>query len=301
VTFAGGVLSGTPTEAGVYPVTFDATNGVAPDSIQSFTLTVSAAPSITSAAATTFTEGTAGTFTPTAIGTPTPTITESGTLPTGVTFTGGVLSGTPSVNGVFPITFTATNGVSPNAVQSFTLTVDAAPVITSAPSTTFVKGQAGTFTVAATGTPTPTVSLWGTLPAGVTFSGGVLSGTPTVYGTYEITFIAANSLGTSYQTFTLDVLGLTITTPSSLPGATIGTPYTETLAAEGGTTPYKWKVTSGTLPTGIKLSSTGVLSGTVSAKKVTTGGTYTFTVTATDSTKKVKATTSQTFTLVLSA
>jgi hypothetical protein len=301
ITYTGGSLSGTPTQAGVFPVTFTASNGVTPNAQQSFTLTVSAAPSFTSASSTTFTEGTPGSFTPTAIGTPTPTITESGTLPTGITYSGGVLSGTPTVNGVFPVTFDATNGVTPDAVQNFTLTVDAAPVITSASSTTFVKGQAGTFAVTATGTPTPTVSVWGTLPAGVTFSGGVLSGTPTVSGTYEVTFIAVNSLGTTYQTFALDVLGLTITTPSSLPGATIGSPYSQALAAEGGTTPYKWKVTSGTLPTGIKLSASGVLAGTVNAKKVHSGGTYTFTVTVTDSTKKTHVTTSQTFTLVLSS
>ena len=70
-----------------------------------------------------FTEGMAGTFTPTATGAPTPTITESGPLPTGVTFTGTVLTGTPTATGSFPITFTAANGITPNATQDFTLTV----------------------------------------------------------------------------------------------------------------------------------------------------------------------------------
>jgi len=64
----------------------------------------------TSVASTTFTEGTHGTFTPTATGTPAPVITESGGLPTGVSFTGGALSGTPTVTGDFPISFTAANG-----------------------------------------------------------------------------------------------------------------------------------------------------------------------------------------------
>jgi len=88
---------------------------------------------ITSADATTFTEGTLSTFTPTATGSPAPTITGTGPLPTGVTFTGGSLTGTPTESGTFPITFTATNGVLPNAVQSFTLTVASsgvAPTIT---------------------------------------------------------------------------------------------------------------------------------------------------------------------------
>jgi hypothetical protein len=127
VTFAGGVLSGTPTVTGTFPITFTATNGVGSPATQSFTLTVTSsgtAPALTSAPSTTFTQGTAGTFTVTATGSPTPTITESGALPTGVTFAGGVLSGTPTVTGTFPITFTATNGVGSPATQSFTLTVN---------------------------------------------------------------------------------------------------------------------------------------------------------------------------------
>src|ERR1019366_7217167 len=124
---------------------FTASNGVLPNAVQNFTLTVTPpqAPAITSASSTTFTEGAAGSFTVTATGSPTPTITESGALPTGVTFNAGVLSGTPTANGTFPITFTASNGVLPNAVQNFTLTVNQAPAITSASNTTFTQGAAG--------------------------------------------------------------------------------------------------------------------------------------------------------------
>src|SRR5262249_39023772 len=152
-----------------------------------FTLTVSAAPVapvITSANSTTFTVGVAGSFTVTATGNPTPTITEAGTLPAGVTFntSTNVLSGTPAARtgGTYPIPFTASKGVPPNAVQNFTLTVNQAPAITSANNTTFTVGAAGSFTVTATGNPTPTITEAGTLPAGVTFnaSTGVLSGTP---------------------------------------------------------------------------------------------------------------------------
>jgi hypothetical protein len=90
------------------------------------------APSITSANNTAFTEASAGTFTVTATGWPAPTITLTGSLPDGVTFDAatGVLSGTPSFGtaGVYPLTFTASNGVSPNATQAFTLTVAAQPI-----------------------------------------------------------------------------------------------------------------------------------------------------------------------------
>ena len=142
------------------------------------------APAITSAKSTTFTVGAAGSFTVTTTGVPTPTLSESGTLPSGVTFnaTTGVLSGTPAAGsgGTYPLTFTAHNGVGSDATQTFTLTVNQAPAITSANSTTFTVGAAGSFTVTTTGVPTPTLSESGTLPSGVTFNAttGVLSGTP---------------------------------------------------------------------------------------------------------------------------
>ncbi len=90
------------------------------------------APAITSADSTTLTEGTAGTYTVTATGTPTPTFVLTGTLPSGVTFdaTTGVLSGTPAEgsSGNYPLIITASNGVSPDATQSFTLTVVIPPI-----------------------------------------------------------------------------------------------------------------------------------------------------------------------------
>jgi len=66
-------------------------------------------------------------------------------------------------------------------------------------------------------------------------------------------------------------------TPATLPDGQHGTFYSEALGASGGTAPYTFAVTSGTLPPGLTLSSAGVLSGTPSA-----AGTYGFTVTATD-------------------
>ena len=147
----------------------------------------------------------------TATGFPTPTFTESGALPGGVTLTSaGVLSGTPAAGtgGTYPIVVTATNSVSPNATQNFTLTVNQAPAITSATSTTFTTGTAGSFTITATGFPTPKFTESGALPGGVTLtSAGVLSGTPAAGtgGTYPITVTATNSVSSATQSFTLTV------------------------------------------------------------------------------------------------
>lgn len=90
------------------------------------------APTITSAAVATFQVGKAGSFTVTATGLPTPSLSLEGVLPNGVGFTGNgdgtaSLSGTPAAGtaGSYPITLEASNGVSPNATQSFTLIVAA--------------------------------------------------------------------------------------------------------------------------------------------------------------------------------
>ena len=123
-------IAGTPTVAGAFTITITASNGASTDATQSFTLTVTKPPTITSANATTFTIGSAGSFTvTTTAGYPTATtISETGALPAGVTFTDNhngtaTLSGTPGDFGTFPIVITASNGITPDASQSFTLTV----------------------------------------------------------------------------------------------------------------------------------------------------------------------------------
>ncbi|MHB8680279.1 MAG: putative Ig domain-containing protein, partial [Rudaea sp.] len=84
---------------------------------------------------------------------------------------------------------------------------------------------------------------------------------------------------TGSRAYTLTVNAPTITlAPATLPAATVAAAYSQTISASGGTAPYTFAVTSGSLPAGLTLSSAGVLSGTPTA-----GGTFNFTVTATDS------------------
>src|SRR5260370_1134647 len=209
-------ICGTPTATGTFVITFTAQNGVSPNGLQNFTLTVNQAPAITSANSTSFQVGAAGTFSVTTTGFPTPSITEGGALPAGVTFLNngngtGTLSGTPTATGTFVITFTAQNGVSPNGLQNFTLTVNQAPAITSANSTSFQVGAAGTFSVTTSGLPTPSITESGALPAGVTFlnngnGAGTLSGTPTATGAFAITFTGpSGGRPNGLQNFTLTV------------------------------------------------------------------------------------------------
>jgi hypothetical protein len=84
---------------------------------------------------------------------------------------------------------------------------------------------------------------------------------------------------------------LTITTPSTLPAGKVGENYAQTLAASGGTPPYKWGSVSGQLPAGLNLDPSGQISGTPSA-----AGTLAFTVQVTDAASSTK---SQAFTITV--
>ena len=88
----------------------------------------------------------------------------------------------------------------PTAPQASTsVRVEIPPAFTSANHTTFTVGTAGSFTVAASGTPAPAYNETGTLPSGISLNGitGVLSGTSAAgsVGTYPLTLIASNGAG----------------------------------------------------------------------------------------------------------
>jgi hypothetical protein len=276
----------------------------------------SSAPAIASANAATFTVGGAGSFTIIATGAPTPSLSEAGTLPAGVTFKDNgngtaSLGGTPApdTGGAYPLTFMAGNGVGTAATQSFTLTVNPlnqAPAITSANTTTFTVGGSGSFTVIASGTPTPSLVEVGILPAGVTFrnSGNgtaILSGTPAsgTRGTYSLSFMAGNRVGAvATQSFTLTVAQLdrppAITSANAVT-LTVGGSGSFTVTATGAPTPSL--VQTGILPTGVTFKDNGngtaSLSGTPAARA---RGTYILTFTAGNG---VGTTATQTFTLTI--
>lgn len=272
-----GVLSGKPAPgtAGTYPITITAHNGSGTDATQNFTLTVNQVAAITSANNTTFAVGTAGTFTLTATGVPTPALSETGALPSGVTFTAatGVLAGTPAAGtgGHYPITLAASNGVGTNAVQSFALTVNQAPAITSANSMTFMVGTAGTFTATATGTPASTFSELGALPSGVTLStAGVLSGTPAAgtSGSYPIIITAHNGVGAdATQNFTLTVNPAVLSGLPASQTAAAGSPATYTITNTGN---VSYALTCSGLPTGAACSPVSVGMNSTASLVITT-------------------------------
>jgi len=163
----------------------------------------------------------------------------------------------------------------------------AQPVITTSP--LLPQGQMGTpyyaALQAAGGTPPYTWSIIsGGLPTGLNFAAtGIISGTPSLAGTFNFTAqVTDSTAATASQAFVI-----TITQPplkfltTTLAVAEELKAYTDRITVSGGTTPYTWSISSGSLPSGITLNpATGFFSG-IPAKG--TVGSYSFMVSVSDS------------------
>jgi hypothetical protein len=139
-----------------------------------------------------------------------------------------------------------------------------------------VSGGTGPYTWSASGNVPPGLS--------VTTTGSII-GTPTAAGSYVFTLIVTDSRQASaFRTLTLTVLqgSVSILTTSPLPTATAGLGYSASLAAAGGTPPYRWTVGNG-FPAGLSLDpQSGAITGTPS-----TPGSFSFTVQVTDAAQAV--------------
>ena len=223
----------------------------------------------------------------------------SGTLPGGLTLgaTSGAITGKPSTAGTSNFTVLLTDATGVTASKAFALTiVSGVSISTSSPLPTGEINLAYTETfTAAGGSGTYTWSkISGTLPPGLTLSpSGSLTGTPNTAGTYNFTVQAVDSnKSTASEPFALTIEGpVAISTPGNLSAGSLNSSYSENLQATAGLAPYSWMVTAGSLPTGLSLTTAGLLAGTPSVS-----GTFTFTATVTDS---LGATASRQFTLVI--
>lgn len=101
----------------------------------------------------------------------------------------------------------------------------------------------------------------GSLPPGLVFNGGAVSGIPTTGGTYSITIRGYLANGSYAQrTYVLTALNITQTT---LPNGTEGANYDQQLTVTGGTAPYTFTLIGGGFPLGVDITSAGLITGVV--------------------------------------
>jgi outer membrane autotransporter protein len=291
-------VSGTPMSAGSFTLNAsakDSSTGNGPFTIGgSFTLSVSAPTlTLTPAAGTlnaTYAEPYSRTYVAGGGTAPYKYSVSAGALPAGLELDigSGVLSGTPTVTGLFTFSVRARDGSTgagaPFArTQNYVMQVNA-PSINLAPPTlpTAQVGAAYSASVSASGGigPYSFAIPVGSEPPGLSMAtNGTLSGTPTAGGSFNFMVITTDAHGqTGNRAYIFAVSPPTITlSPGTLPDGNVAQPYSQALSANGGTVGYQFSAPPAQLPPGLSLSPGGVLSGTPTA-----GGNFTFSVTATD-------------------
>ncbi|WP_353063654.1 putative Ig domain-containing protein [Tunturibacter psychrotolerans] len=200
-----GQIHGTPAEGGSFTATYSVTDASKPAQVKTVQLTVVVATPALAFATTSLRAATQGTKYATTLqatgGTPSYGFSiSSGKLPAGITMSSaGVVSGTPTASGTFPVTVAVKDSSSPNLTksESLSLVVTAGKTTTSALAITSATLAAGTDGAAYSsqlkasgGTPAYTWSITsGKLPAGLTLAAttGVISGTPSITGTSSFT------------------------------------------------------------------------------------------------------------------
>ncbi len=212
-------------------------------------------------------------------------------LPTGFSIdaTTGVISGTATAASSSSVVVTAT-GTGAFSTCSGNVTYN---LVVGCPTLVFTMASAPsgeistpyTFNAGVTGNTAAVVySVSPALPAGITLNTatGVVSGTPsgtTPSTAYTVTATQGTCSVTKVYTFAVLCANFVIA-PATLPNPTLGTAYTQTLTLTGNPLPAAWTISAGVLPAGITLNgATGEVSGTA-----TGGGSFTFTITATQGT-----------------
>jgi hypothetical protein len=207
----------------------------------------------------------------------------------GTVSSGGLYTTPAAVPSPATVTVAATSAADTTKSAGATVTVTVPTLsLTTASLPNGTTGVAYSATLAATGGTTPYTwsILSGLLPAGIGLgtTTGIISGTPSTAASYTVTVQVTDAAGQHTSAlFTVVVVLCTSCLPpsvttTSLPNGLVGNAYTATLAATSGTPPYTWSRASGTLPTGLSLSSSGTISGTPTAT-----GSYAFAIQVLDS------------------
>jgi prepilin-type N-terminal cleavage/methylation domain-containing protein len=279
-----GLISGSPTAAGAYAVTATATDGAGLADSSAFTWTVNALPQLVSPGDQATKRGTAVSLTIARSGGTGPLTWSATGLPAGLSInpSTGLISGTPTtVTPATDVTVTVTDKFGKAASTTFKWTITAPPQVQTPAARTGEVGIATVLQLTASGGVTPYTWSASGLPPGLSIEAtGRISGTPTTAGTFPavvvtLTDAAGDTASTSAFQWTV-VAAPTITAPAGTPYNAKGNAINLQATVSGGVGPYTW--TAMGLPTGLTISSTGLISGTLTAP-----GGYAVTVTVTDS------------------
>ena len=287
---ATGVLSGTPIAAGTINVTFRVRDSAGTQDTRPASITIAAStlrfssallPTATLSQAYVATLQASGGLQPYAFS------VVGGSPPRGVLLAAdGRLSGTPQLPGTYNFTVGVIDAVGTSLTAIFSITVGSPPFQLS--TATLPSGQVdrpySATLIASNGSSPIRFDLSAAsspLPSGLSLSpSGVLSGTPTVGGSYSFAVRATDSQNLIVQgqlNLIIDPAFLSFASVG-LPNALVGQSYVQTLSAGGGTPPYKFTLTKGALPTGLSLNVlTGGMFGIPNSS-----GLYRFSVTVSD-------------------
>ena len=283
-----GAITGSPTATGTTTAAItvtDSTTGTPLTKTADLSITIKPALAISTTSLPTGFVGVAYNTTVLATGGTSPyTFTATG-LPAGLSISaGGQITGSPTTAGTTTAAITATDstsGTAQTATANLSITINPALAITTTLLPLGFVNTAYSTTVTATGGTSPYTFTATGLPAGLSIStGGAITGSPTTAGTTTAAITATDSTPGTHLTKTAN-LSITISNlaiiTTSLSSGVVAVPYSATVTAGGGTTPYTFTATG--LPAGLSISTGGAITGTP-----TTAGTVTAAITVTDST-----------------
>ena len=277
--------AGTPTQAGTYTFTIELTDALGGTSTQTDTVTVNPRPAITTPSlpdATSSTpystpvqlSGGTGPYTWSVSGSDTANLALSGTSTTATLSTSS--QRLTLAAGTYPLTITAEDHLGIVTSVTVDLVVKPLPALVISPASLHGADQGVSYSVTITGGGggggpyTLSSAREGFPVSGISVSAGRgtihFTGTPTTAGQSVTYAVTVNDVYGNSATFhdTLTVNPPPKITTTTLPDATFGAAYNQTLAMSGGTAPAAWSVSAGTLPAGLTLNpTTGAITGTL--------------------------------------
>ncbi len=256
-----GLISGTATTGGIYPVTVSASNVIGTGTA-TLTLTVVAPPPVITSSITAGGVQREFFFYP-ITATNTPSLFSATGLPAGLTINTatGLIAGYPTQTGQFTVQLSAQNtGGTGTATLSLQIDEPIAPVITSPAQATGVLGTAFSYQIIASSH--PTVYRATGLPAGLSLNGttGLISGIPAQAGTFGVTLEAENEGGVASVSLTLIINppAAPVISSSLTASVRVNQQFSYQIAASNNPTSF----TASNLPNGLSISTSGLISGT---------------------------------------